>query len=712
MSDERRTSTDDRASREAIQAERDYYRHVADRLGRKSLSDAQDFSRLIRHLRQAEDELRHRHEVLERTVADRTADLVRSNRDLGESTARYDELVRRIPNGVFVMRIVADRVPVFEYLSPRACQIAGFDRDAALRDGTLAFSAAHPDDRERLERTTFDASRLMAPFRWEGRFVVNGEVRWIRIESDATRADNGDVVWSGVLSDVTEWRVTDARLRESEELYRLLNELSPNSVTLVDPAGVIRMANPKAVDLFRHPSQEKAVGMSLFEWVGPECLPRAEAAWREVCGTGAVNDVELRFVRQDGSDFTGEASASLLRDPDGQPKMVIIVVSDTTAKRQAEAERLRLQKLEAIGTLAGGIAHDFNNLLQGVFGYVAVAKAEIHDREKALAILDQAEQAMGQAVHLTSQLLTFAKGGTPRKKRVSLRRTIENAARFALSGSRSACEIKIAGDLWAADVDEGQIAQVIQNIVLNASQAMTQSGTVGITADNFDRPAADQGNGAGRFVRIRVADHGPGIAAEHLSRIFDPYFTTKEEGSGLGLATAHSIVQHHGGTISVATHESKGTTFSVCLPAAAETEAEVEQVEVVVPPPAGRGRVLVMDDEEMVRSVAGRLVELLGYDAVCVRSGEDAVESVRGAAAAGRPFDVAILDLTVKGGMGGEEAIGRIRALTPGIAAVVSSGYSDQAVMAKYRAYGFDACLNKPYALAALKEVLNGLSRR
>ncbi|HBG07171.1 MAG: hypothetical protein A2075_23655 [Geobacteraceae bacterium GWC2_58_44] len=700
----------------SVEAERDYYRLVAERLGQKSLTDAQDFSRMIRNLRQTEEKLRRSQEELEKTIAERTAELVNSNRGLLESNSRYDQLVQRIPNGIYTLRISKDRSMQFEYLSPRLCQFLDLDADAVLNDASLAFAVAHPEDREDIIRTSHEANESRAPFRWEGRYIVRNEVQWIRVESDPVVTPEGDILWNGVVSDITERRLTEEKLRESEELYRLLAELAPNAITVCDPSGVIQVLNPKALQLFGFLDESEVLGSEIFKWVSSECLASAERSFEDLLRKGSLADVELRLLRKDGSEFMADVNASMLRDWQGRPKLMIIVTSDTTQRKQVEAERLKLQKIEAIGTLAGGIAHDFNNLLQGVFGYIAMARLEIADKDAASAMLDQAEQAIKQAVNLTSQLLTFAKGGQPLKKRVVLRSTIENSTKFALSGSSSNCQINIAKDIWGIEADEGQIGQVIQNIVLNASQAMQQCGTVMISADNVE---LERGSHAalpdgGSFVRIQIRDTGIGIPPKYLAKVFDPYFTTKQKGSGLGLATTYSIVKRHGGTITVSSDPGTGTTFCIYLPAQAQDAApEPAQPAGLATAPvvtAGPGRrVLVMDDEEMVRNVAGKMVERCGYEVGYAADGEQAIQKLREASESGNPFQIVILDLTVKGGMGGEEAIKKIREILPDVKAVVSSGYSDNCVVSDYRTYGFDAYLNKPYNVTALKESLDAL---
>jgi CheY-like chemotaxis protein len=338
-----------------------------------------------------------------------------------------------------------------------------------------------------------------------------------------------------------------------------------------------------------------------------------------------------------------------------------------------------------------------------------MAKLTHDQKEKSLAMLEQAEKALHRSVNLTSQLLTFAKGGKPVKKVFALRPLIESSVAFALSGSRNTCEIVIDDGLRAIEADEGQIGQVIQNIVLNADQAMPLGGRITITARNIPASATAclPGAATGDAVEITIQDQGTGIPEEHLSRIFDPYFTTKEKGSGLGLATTYSIIKNHGGMITVASELRKGTTFTICLPASG---ASVEREEASARLAAGnRGRILVMDDEHVVREVIGELLRSLGHEVVLADRGEAAVMQYKTAMAEGRPFDIVILDLTVRGGMGGAEAVKKLRELDPNVKAVMSSGYSDDAVTADYRRQGFTAFLKKPYKVEELQSTLNAL---
>lgn len=511
-----------------------------------------------------------------------------------------------------------------------------------------------------------------------------------------------------IAQDITERRQMEDTLRASEEMYRLLTQLSPSSISVADSSGALRMLNARATELFGHENESEVLGRNIFDWVCNDDRERAMHAFQETLTSGSIMSLELRLRRKNGMEFPAEVNASLLHGTQGAPNLVLIVTTDLTHRKQIEEEYLKTQKLEAVGILAGGIAHDFNNLLQGIFGYISIAKLKLDNKEKARALLEQAEKALDMSVNLTSQLLTFAKGGRPSKKKMTLKPVIENASRFALSGSRTDCRLAMPSDLWLVDADEGQIGQVIQNIVMNAGESMPQGGTVEIEVRNLQLAQGDNSAlpGGGRFVVISISDRGIGIPEHFISKIFDPYFTTKQKGSGLGLATSYSIVKNHGGIIDVASESQKGTVFSIYLPA-----ADPEEVKVQVPAQEAvcRRRVLVMDDEEMVRNVAGELINMLGHETDCAVDGEEAIEKYRHAKLQGRPYDVVIFDLTVKGGMGGEEAVGKLLKLDPEAVVVVSSGYADNPVMADYRSYGFIASLNKPYKIDALRGCLNRL---
>jgi CheY-like chemotaxis protein len=387
-----------------------------------------------------------------------------------------------------------------------------------------------------------------------------------------------------------------------------------------------------------------------------------------------------------------------------------VAVTDITARKRAESDRLILDKLESTGILAGGIAHDFNNLLTIMLLNLELAQALNHSDEKLALHLAEAKETCLLASSLTAQLLTFAKGGAPIRKAMLLSRVIQESARLAMSGSRVGCDFSLAEDLWMAEVDAGQIGQVIRGMVLNAREAMPQGGVVYVRAENVILSAREQPSlPAGEYIRVSITDQGTGIAKDVLPKIFDPYFSTKhrgdQKGMGLGLTICHAVVQKHGGAIAVKSEVGSGTTFDIYLPAARKLSGGEK-----VPMPASElrhGRVLVMDDEEGVREVLAQTLEAMGHSAEMADDGQKAIEVFRKAQSLGRPFDVALLDLTVREGMGGQETVQALLKIDPNVKAIAMSGYIDSPVILEPERHGFKAALEKPFDAGKLQEILS-----
>jgi signal transduction histidine kinase/ActR/RegA family two-component response regulator len=376
--------------------------------------------------------------------------------------------------------------------------------------------------------------------------------------------------------------------------------------------------------------------------------------------------------------------------------------TEIAQRERTEEELLRARKLESLGVLAGGIAHDFNNFMTVVQGNIEVAKMQLKPEEPAQELLDQAASACQRATFLSSQLLTFAKGGTPVRRVASIAKLVTDAVQLARTGSPVSIEVDIAEGLCSAEVDPGQISQVLHNILLNARQSMPGGGTIEVRAVNVVFPNSP--DDADPRVRISIRDYGSGISAEVLGRIFDPYFTTKPDGSGLGLATAYAIVVKHGGQISVESTPGAGTVFTIDLPASLETP--LPQAPVVVNMQTGTERLLVMDDDETLRILFKAVLTQLGYDVQTARDGAEAIALFEASKAGGRGFDAVLLDLTVIGGMGGMETAGKLKELDPSSKLIVSSGYSDAPVMSDFGEYGFDAVILKPWTVTEMSEVL------
>jgi signal transduction histidine kinase/ActR/RegA family two-component response regulator len=376
-----------------------------------------------------------------------------------------------------------------------------------------------------------------------------------------------------------------------------------------------------------------------------------------------------------------------------------------------ESDLQRATKLESLGILAGGIAHDFNNLLTVVMGNLSLAMMDLAKETESTAWLREAERAVGRARDLTQQLLTFSKGGAPIRAAVALADIVREVAQFALRGSNVRCDFDLSPDLWPADVDKGQIGQVVQNIVINAMQVMPDGGLINIVLRN---ETSDPGLGKilapGRYLKLTIMDHGAGIAPENLGRIFEPYFTTKKTGNGLGLATVYSIVKKHSGHIIVESVVGRGTSFHIWLPAATMLQEMAE--EKAIPVCSGRGRVLFLDDDPEIRRLGQAMLRRLGSEATAVADGSEVITEYRRTLNSSAAFDFVILDLTVPGGVGGCEAMAQLLKIDPNVKAIVSSGYSNDEVMANFRKYGFSGIVSKPYETAALAQALSQLMQR
>ena len=482
-------------------------------------------------------------------------------------------------------------------------------------------------------------------------------------------------------------------------------QATTDGFALVDGQGLIVDANPA---LCRMTGQEREALLALdfpdLQDLGGRLGP--ESLLERIRGAGSlVYQVDLKT--RDGRLVPVEVSATYA-EMEGSGSYFCFV-RDLSERKKMEAELLKGQKLESLGVLAGGIAHDFNNLLTGIIGYIDLTLRTLMPGEKNHGWLENAKKASSRAQGLTQQLLTFARGGEPVKMLVQIRELLEESTRFVLSGSNVKCTSHLADDLWAVNADRGQISQVIQNITLNGAQSMPDGGAITVRAENYTAAADNpQHLPGGAYVRLEFIDQGAGIAQKDLGKIFDPYFSTKKSGTGLGLTICHSIVSKHNGLIAVESELGVGTKFTIYLPALKDSRP----VQAVSQPGVlhGSGRVLVMDDEEQVRGIVGEMLTFLGYEVGFARDGEEAIDLYRRAMAGGSRYDVVIMDLTIPGGMGGREAVLKLREIDPNLKAIVSSGYSNDPVMADFQAYGFQGVASKPFDTERLSRVLHEIT--
>lgn len=470
---------------------------------------------------------------------------------------------------------------------------------------------------------------------------------------------------------LTDWKEADARRRSLEEVFRTID-------------GKTRKPCGNPVESLLH---------------APSVSPPPESANRIV------------LIARDGVERLIEESAARILNEEGHHVGAVLVFRDITEKVRTEEELLKGKKLESLGILAGGIAHDFNNFLAGILGNLSLAKLEVEPESKACARLEAGEKAIMRAKELASKLLTFSKGGKPIRKPVLLEEIVKDSAYLAMMGSNCRCEFFFPEGLWPAIADAGQMGQVVSNLVINAIQAMPGGGTIRIHAENavIARDEVPHVK-TGEYLKIDIIDHGIGIPKENLTKIFDPYFTTKKKGNGLGLATTYTILKSHGGNIFVESTPEVGTAFHLYVPAVRDyvLVKGKKEGETAIP---GKGRILVMDDEEMILDVAGGMLEYLGYAPSFAREGSEALLACLKAIDAGEEFDAVIMDLTIPGGMGGEETARKLLELCPDAKVIVSSGYSNDPVMSGYAQYGFRGVVVKPYRIEELSRVLHDVLR-
>ena len=604
-----------------------------------------------------------------------------------------------------------DRVPVVG-LNEEAVRLARANSKQELMEN---LDRVLTEDALALRRTAFLAV-------WEGRHEIEGEITIKTLDGSLRRTflrwwlpslDGEEAEWTQVvLLDLTAMRSAEAALEAERERLRVTLRAMAEALVTTDINGVVQFVNDAAERLTGWVAGA-AIDRSLDEILqlrhektkAPVTIPvgRAIAEHRVV-----ELPLQTALVSRQGSACVIDGRCAPMHDVTGEAIGAVVVFRDVTERARLEAELLRSSKLEAVGILAGGIAHDFNNILTVVMGNVTLAMLDSVVMDAAGRWLSEAERGVMRARDLTQQLLTFAKGGDPVRKAVHLPEFIREAAEFALHGSKVRLEFSNEADLWAAEVDKGQIGQVVQNLVINAVQAMPEGGIVRIALSNEKAgPLSPRPLAAGNYVFLTIADTGLGIRAEHISRIFDPYFTTKQSGSGLGLATVYSIIRKHQGHVEVESELGRGTRFSIWLPAA----PDAKPIEVQAPEKIERlsGRVLFMDDEETIRMLAVALLTRLGLEVTSVADGAEAVRKYGEARDGGKPYCLVIMDLTVPGGMGGLEAMQALQKIDPHVRAIVSSGYSSDPVLASYRAHGFRGMVPKPYRFADLARSISSV---
>jgi PAS domain S-box-containing protein len=597
-----------------------------------------------------------------------------------------------------VMIIILDSQGRITLINKKGCEILGYREEDCLNlDWFDVFIPEKTRDCLKAKFADMLAGRIEP---WENMenpvLPKRGEERLIAWHNTVLKDDSGAII--AVLSsgeDITE-------RKRAEESFQSLVSSAPMGIYIVQD-GKFAMVSPGFEVITGYHAQE-LIGQHCLNPVSPEfrAFVREQALLR--LKGEVLSPYEYQFITKNGE--TGWVMEKVIPTQYKGKQAVMGYFMDISSRIEMEEQFLRAQKMEAVGTLAGGIAHDFNNILTAILGNIGLAALDDKIGPRGKDRLAQAEAACLRAEALSRQLLTFAKGGAPVKKLFSVPELLTETTVFACVGSPVKCETTFPENLWWMEADPGQIGQVFQNLTINAIQAMPTGGTIKVWAENLTlETESGLPLSAGKYIKISVRDQGIGISAEHLPRIFDPYFTTKHKGSGLGLASAYAIVNKHNGHIAVESKPGVGTTFHIYLPAVEQqaTPQPKRDRELLV----GTGKILVMDDEDMVREVLGRLLARLGYEAEFAKDGGEAIEMFTQAQGSGQAFAAVILDLTVPGGMGGKETMAGLLEIDPQVKAIVSSGYSDDPIMADFQKYGFSGVIAKPYRISELGMILN-----
>jgi PAS domain S-box-containing protein len=611
-----------------------------------------------------------------------------------QSGERYRILFQRSPVGIF---LYDERLRITE-CNDRFSGILGSPREAliGLDMNRLKDKSIHPTLQAPLEgRDGF----------YEGLYhaTLSPAVIFVSMRTVPYRgADGRNCGGIGIVEDITGRKRTE----EEQRIFASLVDHSTDLIEIASLDGEVFYLNQAGRELVGMDSPDPGSDTT----AGGYALKKDPKTQREMLESlrekGAWNgETGIRHFKT-GLPVPVEVHAFVIKDPETHLPIAVASISrDIPLRKKMEEEMARSEKLDSIGILAGGIAHDINNLLTAIIGNVTLAKMYANRQGEVYKRLEESERAAFRAKDVAQQLLTFSKGGAPVKRITSIKELMMESAGFALRGSNVKCEFSFPDDLWHVEADEGQLSQVVNNLLINAAHAMPEGGNIQVYCRNTVVDPDHRMLRPGNHVSVSIMDHGIGIPREHLSRVFDPYFTTKQKGSGLGLSTAYSIIKRHGGHLSVESDPGIGTTFHFCLPAAEgevpTTDVEEERVTI------GRGKVLVMDDEESVRDIAREMLRMIGYTVTVARDGTEAVELYRQAMASGEPFDLVLMDLTIPGGMGGQEAIKRLLEIDRDVKAIVCSGYSNDPIMSSYKSYGFHGVIRKPYGMKQLNQMIN-----
>ncbi|PKM76722.1 MAG: hypothetical protein CVU90_11095 [Firmicutes bacterium HGW-Firmicutes-15] len=662
----------------------------------------------ITERKQMEEELRQARDELEIRVKERTAELSIVNEKLQREIAAHKEAEQElILSEARYRAIIEDQTDMvvralpdttITYANEAYCRFYGKNHVNII--GTTAKQLIYEEDLKRFMEIVKSRSPeepyaviTLRTIRADGNYC------WQEWHGQAIYKNQSIVEYQAVGRDITERKKAEEALKQSEANFKTLADTSPALIFVFNEDRLLYMNS--TAKIVTACSDEDMINMNPWDLVHPDFRdPLRQAGIARRKGE-MVPPYEARLIGKNGSEIWGYLSADII-DYEGK-EAILGVVIDISERKKMEEDLLQATKLESLGILAGGIAHDFNNILTVISGNISLAKMIMEAENDISELLSEVEKAAFQARDLTQQLLTFSKGGAPIKETASIQELLMDSASFVLRGSNVSCKFAISDDLWAVSIDKGQISQVVNNLIINADQAMPEGGSIELSAENIVAPTTHS-LPVGNYIKISIKDQGIGILEKHLIKVFDPYFTTKQKGHGLGLATCYSIIKKHAGDIKISSEFGVGTTIIVYLPACPE------EVVVKKAPSSrallGQGKILIMDDEAIVRETLGRMLKHLGYNTVFASDGQEAIDLYIISQELGEPYDAVIMDLTIAGGMGGKEAVKRLLSIDSQAKVLVSSGYSNDPVMADFKKYGFCGSIPKPYEIAGVNQVL------
>jgi PAS domain S-box-containing protein len=626
----------------------------------------------------------------------------RAEKKLQESEERFKNIAENALEFIWEVDVNGK----YTYTNPVIEKILGY-RPEEIIGKKRFYDLFHPREKNQLKKAAFEVFKRLEPFReFENRNIhKDGKTVWLSTSGVPILDNEGNLLgYRGTDTDITERKQVAEEIEKRQKYLESVLHNAPDAIVTLDSSHNIVEWNPGAENIFGY-KRNKVIGKNIDNLItNPLVIDEAKGFTKRVLAGKKVLPQETIRYRKDGTPVNVIVSGSPIKIK-GELEGIVVVYIDISKRKKVEEELLKSEKLESLGILAGGIAHDFNNILASILVNVGLLMLDVEKNTKLTSKLKEIERAIFRARDLTQQLITFSKGGAPIKKTVSIRELLENTAFFTLSGSNVKCKFFFSKDLWDVEIDEGQISQVIQNLIINANQAMPEGGTIQIRVQNvteIERKGLPLKKG--RYIRIEVKDRGIGIPKAHLKKIFDPFFSTKQKGSGLGLSTAFSIIKNHNGLITVESELGKTTTFFIYLPTSNKKGEKKKKPMKKIS--SGYGKVLLMDDDEMILDSTSELLRKIGYIVVTAKDGAEAIKLYQEARRSKRPIECLILDLTVPNGLGGKETIKELLKIDPGVKAIASSGYTSDPIISNYKEYGFVGSIPKPYMIADLSLLL------